>query len=900
MPHDIITHPDHDRGRSLGWIAIAWLEYFAVHGPGDLGGDPVAPIIDEYCGFLIDTYALDGDGRRIYDHVFLSRPKGCAKSEIAAFIGLFEALGPCRFDGWARGGEVFTDEWGLGFRYVYAAGEPMGKRLKQPYIRCVATEEDQAGLIYDTIHLNLTEGPLRRALPRRDDAGLTRILVPGGGEIVPSTSSAASKDGGKDTLTLFDEALALDTPVPTYHGMSTMGALELGDIIFGSDGHPTRVVKVSEIMTDRDCYRVTFSDKTELVTSAGHIWLAKPYGGGKPREWTTGQMFEDGRRFSIPPSQPWQHPPAELDIDPYILGLWLGDGDARNATISSSIDDAPAVVENIENCGYTAKRLAPKHGTAELIYVSLPGSHRNRWSPVRGLKVRLAAANLIANKHVPEAYLTASVEQRTALLQGLMDSDGSITPNGYCNFTITSSIIADAMMRLLWSLGETPGRRFAPDARSRQGGVWVITFTPRNVVPFRLPRKVARIQQSGMTRWLSIRSIEPVDPVPVKCIAVEAEDHLFLAGASGRVTHNTHLYNKPELRQTYKTLTRNLRKRRRTAQTFAVETTTMYAPGEDSIAEQTYKLIQDVLQGKLKSHPRQLFDHRYGAITPEELDDEDKVRSALVDAYGDCTWNDIDGYVEAISDPRNDVTSSFRYWFNSPTSAENAWLAAYEWDGIGPGFYDGSSSLSAGDVVVLGFDGSRRRRRGVTDATALVACRVSDGLIVPLKVWEQPPGVYEDGWEVPEHDVDAKILDAFTTYTVVGFYADPARWEANVAAWEAKYGKHLQVKASQQHPIEWWMTGSRAYKTVEALREFVDGVLDRKIRHDGNLTLRAHVLNARRAETPKGIQIRKENPDSPNKIDGAVAAVLAWQARLDAVAKGIGARKRRRVAVRVR
>ncbi|MGW4240920.1 hypothetical protein [Nocardia sp. NPDC004722] len=567
MPHDIVTHPDHDRERSLGWLAVAWLEHYAVHGPGDVGGEPVAPMIDEYVGFVVDTYGLDASGRRIYDHVFLSRPKGAAKSEVAALIGLFEALGPCRFDGWARGGEVFRDDWGGDFTYTYAPGEPMGRRLRNPYIRCVATEEGQAGLIYDTIHLNLTEGPLRRALPRRDDAGLTRILIPGGGEIVPSTSSASSKDGGKDTLTLFDE---------------------------------------------------------------------------------------------------------------------------------------------------------------------------------------------------------------------------------------------------------------------------------------------------------------------------------------------THLYNRPELRQTYKTLTRNLRKRRKSAETFAVETTTMYAPGEDSIAEQTYKLIQDVLAGKLKSHPRQLFDHRYGAITPEELDDEEKVRKALIDSYGDTAlWNDIDGLVEAIADPRNDVISSFRYWFNSPTSAENAWVAAYEWDAVGP---ENSpvEPLVPGDVITLGFDGSRRRRRGVTDATALVACRVHDGLIVPIKIWEQPPGMHVDGWEVPEHEIEAALLETFKTYKVVAYYADPARWEANVAAWEAKYGPHLLVKSSASHPIEWWMTGSRAFKTVEALREFVEAILDRKLCHDGNLTLRAHVLNARRAETPKGVQIRKENPDSPNKIDGAVAAVLAWQARLDAVAKGIGKKKRRRIAVRVR
>ena len=576
MPHDITTLPEHDRECSLGWLAIEWLEYFAVHGPGDVGGDPAFPIIDEYCGFLIDTYALaqsddpELDGRRLYEHVFLSRPKGCAKSEIAAWIGLFEALGPCRFNGWAEGGEVFRDEWGLGFEYVYKPGEPMGKRLKNPVVSCVATEEDQAGLVYDTIYLNLTEGPLKGAMPNKTAAGLTRIAIPGGGEIIPLTSSASSKDGGKNTLVLFDE---------------------------------------------------------------------------------------------------------------------------------------------------------------------------------------------------------------------------------------------------------------------------------------------------------------------------------------------THLYNNDRLRSTYKVLTRNLKKRNKGAQCFAVETTTMFAPGEDSIAEQTYKLIADVNAGKLKRSPRQLFDHRYGDITPADLDDEDKLRAALKDAYGDCHWNDIEGLIEGIQDPRNDVTSSFRYWFNAPTSAENAWIADYEWAACGPQTGDAASyeRVQPGDVITLGFDGSRRRRRGVTDATALIGCRVRDGLMFEVKVWEQPPGYNgEGGWEVPVAEVNRKILETFKMYKVVGFYADPALWETHVADWEAKYGAHLPLKSTVAHPIEWWMTGTRNTKVVEALRQFLDAVLDKELRHDGSPILWSHVINARRRATTQGTQISKETPESPNKIDAAVAGVLAWQARLDAVAKGIGAKKRPKIAARIR
>lgn len=905
----MITAPGHDRERSLGWLAVEWLEHFAIHGPGDVAGDSVAPIIDEYCAFLIDTYALDEDGRRLYDHVLLSRPKGCAKSEVAALIVLFEALGPCRFDGWAQGGEVYEDEWGLGFRHVYAPGEPLGKRLKNPFIRTVATEADQAGLVYDTVYLNLTEGPLKGAMPNRDSAGLGRIVIPGGGEIVPSTSSAASKDGGKDTLVIFDEALALDTILPTPNGFTTMGAVDVGDQLLGSDGCPVTVVKTSEVMTDRDCYRVTFSDGTSMVASAGHLWQTRVSGSdAKPKVRTTEEMFADPRRargihFMIPPSKPWQLPEAELDIDPYILGAWLGDGDKTNATITVSDEDLPFLVEQIEACGYTANPLSPKD-RAELVYVSLPGSHRNRYSPVRGLLVRLREAGLLRNKHIPAEYMNASAEQREALIQGLMDTDGSIDKRGYCCFANSDPKIIDQMMQLLWSMGETPGRTWSDDPRSRYGGYWRITFTPRNITPFRMPRKLARMKAKPLTRWISIKSIELVDPVAVKCVGVDRKDHLFLAGESGKVTHNTHLYNTPQLRQTYKTLTRNLAKRRKSAQTFAVETTTMFQPGEESVAESTYNVIADVKAGKLKKRPKQLFDHRYGDITPEELGDEVKLRKALEDSYGDCkAWNDIDGLIDEIMDPRNDVTASLRYWLNTPSTAENAWLANYEWAACGPQDDDPATHkrVQPGDVITLGFDGSRKRRKGITDATALIGCRVHDGLLFEVKVWEQPPGFHgPDGWEVPVEDVNREVQKAMRTYNVVGFYADPALWESHVAAWEAKYGARLKVKSTVQHPIEWWMVGSRNFKVVEALRQFQDAVLDKELCHDGSPTLWSHIINARRRITTSGVQIAKENPDSPHKIDAAVAAVLAWQARLDAVAKGIGARQKKRIAHRIR
>jgi len=207
MPREIVYAPDHDRDRSLGHLAWGWVEHFCVHGPGDVQGQAVE-LDGEFGGFIVDAYALRAHGRKLYDSAVISRAKGRSKSELAAFVVLFEAFGPARFDGWAEGGEVYR--W-RDFVHRYEPGEPMGKPVTYPFVRCLATEETQAGNTYDNVHFNLTEGPLSDGLPK-GTSGLTRVFIPGGGEIRPSTASSSSKDGGKETFTVFDETHLYSTP----------------------------------------------------------------------------------------------------------------------------------------------------------------------------------------------------------------------------------------------------------------------------------------------------------------------------------------------------------------------------------------------------------------------------------------------------------------------------------------------------------------------------------------------------------------------------------------------------------------------------------------------------------------------------------------------------------------
>lgn len=190
---------------TLGWQIIDWIEWGLVHGPGDIRGADIE-VDDEITLFICWVYRLHPAdhplaGRRLARRAILSRPKGRAKSEFAGAIVCGEALGPVRFDHWAQPGEISW--WG----YEYQPGEPVGRPVRSPLIRCLATEEGQAGNTYDNVVVMLTQGRLANEFGLRmgREVGLTRTFLPDGGEIEPSTSGSVSKDGGLETCSVADE-----------------------------------------------------------------------------------------------------------------------------------------------------------------------------------------------------------------------------------------------------------------------------------------------------------------------------------------------------------------------------------------------------------------------------------------------------------------------------------------------------------------------------------------------------------------------------------------------------------------------------------------------------------------------------------------------------------------------
>ena len=306
-----------------------------------------------------------------------------------------------------------------------------------------------------------------------------------------------------------------------------------------------------------------------------------------------------------------------------------------------------------------------------------------------------------------------------------------------------------------------------------------------------------------------------------------------------------------------------------------------HIPGEDSVAERDYDAWQNVVSGQAVD-VSVLYDALEAPADtpvseiPSEKEDPDgyaagiaKLREGVKIAAGDSYWLPLDAIVEAVLDVRNPVTESRRKHLNQVNASEDSWIAPYEWDAIS----DTEARLVKGDRITLGFDGSKSN-----DWTALVACRVEDGCLFLVKAWN--PAKYPSE-EVPREDVDATVRSMFESYDVLAFRADVREFEAYVDQWGRDFKKRMKVNASPNNPVAFDMRGQTKRFSFDCER-FLDAVIEQEVTHDGNLTLRQHVLNAKRYPTNfDAISIRKASKDSSRKIDAAVCAVLAYGARHD-------------------
>lgn len=420
------------------------------------------------------------------------------------------------------------------------------------------------------------------------------------------------------------KALALDTPLPTPTGWTTMGDVSVGDELIGDDGRPTRVVAATEVMLERPCFEVEFSDGTVIVADEQHQWLTETRASRKSAQAAAAgyNRYKNQRTFasirttqelaqtlrcptsdqrlnhSVVNAKPLVTAEADLLVPPYTLGAWLGDGTSAAAQITSA---DPEIIMRIEAEGIVAHPSASADLRYQLMLPAPPkisakacvvcgemfvprtsevrtcgrscGGRARTTAPVPApscsrcsgpscglvlcqdcrnavgtLQARLRTIGVLRNKHIPMQYLRASETQRRALLAGLLDTDGTVTQGGSVQFSVTNRRLVTDVQELVVSLGYRcqMSTKRVHGRTEESSTAYTLTFSTDDIV-FGLERKLLlhkeRRANSGSARRGSrfVVDVRPVASVPVRCVEVDNDSHMYLASRSMVPTHNSTL-----------------------------------------------------------------------------------------------------------------------------------------------------------------------------------------------------------------------------------------------------------------------------------------------------------------------------------------------------------------------
>lgn len=344
-----------------------------------------------------------------------------------------------------------------------------------------------------------------------------------------------------------------DTPIFTQNrGWQTHGVLRVGDSVYRPDGTTTDVVAVS---APQSCdMRVEISDGTVLTTHSRHEWvLHKTWVNSRPKAlfetqdiaargcWK-GLPGQRGSRanFQLPHVQPLQNGDAALPIDPYVLGIWMGDGRYCDGTVTLAGRDT-CVAESIAALGYEASR---RHRC---------NAEDWQWHFPR-LTQELRDAGLAAKspyqRYIPDIYFQASLAQRLELLAGLIDSDGCVyAPNGRVTFANTDPGIVLGAERLIASFGWRVTTQWTAPTLSSSGiqgyrDVAAVSFQPDRAVPCRIVRYREGIKPDAMVRKRAIVRTESGEFGLGRCIQVAHPDGMYLVGNTFVPTHNSSLISR--------------------------------------------------------------------------------------------------------------------------------------------------------------------------------------------------------------------------------------------------------------------------------------------------------------------------------------------------------------------
>lgn len=329
------------------------------------------------------------------------------------------------------------------------------------------------------------------------------------------------------------KALDVDTPIPTPNGFVRMGDIKVGDKVFSPDGSQVNVTYVTDYQYNRDCYEVVFDNGRTIVADADHIWTVEKQN-GKTIDITTKEMLDSGiiksgySSFKIKKAKPFSVGNRNLVLDPYILGYWLGDGHTDGNRITHHIDDTD-IVEKLTYI-YEVNTVSDKRNPNVLT------------SSPKGMTKQLREIGVLGYKHIPEEYKFSSIEQRTGLLQGIMDSDGCVNKNGNCEITLKSKKLIDDVFSLLCGLSFKPKMKEKNVNGTTYYRITFSAYSDKGIIPVNMVRKKDNLIPScedTRTDYIYVREINKVETRPVKCIQVDSKDHLYLCGEEFIPTHNT-------------------------------------------------------------------------------------------------------------------------------------------------------------------------------------------------------------------------------------------------------------------------------------------------------------------------------------------------------------------------
>lgn len=447
----------------------------------------------------------------------------------------------------------------LGLPALAYAGEPSAGRYKMPLgaAECLLAEPTikvSADLASAIRKATKKPRPLQTAesfpwtlygFQARDAAQALRILETTGGVLL-----AGSMGSGK--------SVSCYTPVASPGGPVPIGQLSVGDRVMGTDGEAHLITGVYP-QGERDLFRVTFSDGSTVDCDDEHLWAvntpSRRYNGSPYQVKTLAEIRtklhdkHGNRQHFVPTPEPLhlEHP-GPRPLDPYVLGALIGDGSfVSGSPTFASID------------GFVIDELR-RHLPSEVEVRVRPGSDKD-WRITTGVANGAGRHNPVISalrelglwgkraweKTIPDAYLYAPLPDRIALLQGLMDTDGTVGKTNETTYVSTSFELVTQIQQLVGSLGGTArvngpfNKTYTHKGEKRHGrDSWRICLQlPASVCPFRLPRKADRYQPR--TKYLPARSIESVEPIgrgEAVCISVDSPDHLFVL-ANSVTTHNT-------------------------------------------------------------------------------------------------------------------------------------------------------------------------------------------------------------------------------------------------------------------------------------------------------------------------------------------------------------------------